>query len=386
MSYIKYAFYAIKCNKLTAVLVIFEIASLLLAANILVSAVSDREMLIAPYKRILGENSMYVCDINYSTKIASGVASSRAESRENILREIKSDYEIYDSCIVNVSDVSSDDDITIVALSDEIYDNLALPLVSGNYGGAAGSFDVPQGTHTLEYSDSGGTHTISLNVTGTFTAGSYVPLMRSYSSGNDLSVNDLYISSNGFGKYIVARKSVFPEIDDLFVTESCFIIKFHDNCEENTEIIKSSAAATNGSEILQNTSKLLLSDLADFIPITICVSLIVLIGTTSISVIIASKSKRQNAVLWICGYSRKALLAAHLVNMSLILVFSVLTAFCVWEILSFLGVEIIATAKFGFLNFLITCAICGVLLAISMAIPTAKIAKATPIECFRRAK
>lgn len=381
MNLLNMIFLSILTNRLAYLLTIIEIAALLLTVNISVSTIADRNMLDKAYNVVLSENSVFVWDTNYTQNKISGLAKTKEQSRELILNDLVGEYKLFDSILF---DGNSPDDVKIIALSDEIYDKLALPLMSGNYSGAVASFGSQTGKFSYTYSDN---EAIDLEITGILTPQTFLPLMRLYSTGTSFSIKDFYVTSDNFKKFILTRKSSVIGHESLFSIEMGFVLQFNDdNYSKNLEILSTKAGVTEGTKILNNSQKALWEDLKDFIPLLVCVSLAVIIGTVSVSIIMNAKCEYRNGVLWLCGYSRRKILFFHFFNMIFMFVISTIIFVCVHQTLCLFKVEFFTSASFSLENILATLIVCAVLIALSMIIPTIKSRKTSPVEYLRRAK
>lgn len=383
MNTLNMIFLSIKTNKLAYFLTIIEIAALLLTVNISVSAVADRNMLDSAYNKVLSENSVFVWDTKYMENKISGAAKNAEQSRELLLNDLEGEYKIYDSIVFEVNFA---DNVKIIALSDEIYDNLALPLMSGNYSGAVTNFGGKTGKFSFACNDgSGENSSIELNVTGTLTSNTFLPIMSSYSTGSDFTIKDFYVTSDNFKSFIITRKSSIEGYENLFGFNLGFVIQFNDdNYAGNVEALSAKAGVTEGYKILQNSKKALRQDLEDFIPLLVCVTLAVIIGTVSVSIIMNSKSEYRNGVLWLCGYSRRKILLFHFFNMIFMFVISAIIFVCVHQTLCLFKVEFFASASFSPANILASVIVCAFLIALSMIVPVIKSRKTAPVEYLRR--
>ena len=380
MNYLNLVFTSIRKNKLTFILIILEIASLLLTVNLLVSTIYDRQMLDVAYRDILRNNSAFVWDVNYIQKKANGLVQDVNHSRSLLLDEIEGEYKVYDTSVMY-------GDVNIIAVSDEIFDNLSLPLVSGNYNEAVSNFECTSGKYSYTYFNGVDEQSIDIEISGVLTANTFLPLMRSYSTGNEFTTKDFYLPSNYFDKFIITKKSSVEELESKFTTESGFIIQFNDkNYEKNLDILSTIAGVKKGSEIINNSQQALYKDLIDFIPVLTCVFFSVLIGTVSISIIMNSKNKYQSGILWLCGYSRRQIVYFHFVSMIVIFVVSVIIYGCAYALFSFMELELFVSTTFSLANIITTVVICSFLLVVSMIIPMIKSYKSSPIEYLRRAK
>ncbi len=378
MNTLNMTFLSIKTNKLAFLLTVIEIAVLLLTVNISVSAIADRNMLDSAYNKVLSDNAAFVWDAKYTENKISGIAKNAEQSRELLLNDLEGKYKVYDSIVL---ESNSADNVTIIALSDEIYDNLALPLMSGNYGGAVTNFGGKTGKFNL---DCGGS-SIELNITGVLTPNTFLPIMSSYSTGSDFTTKDFYVTSDSFKNYIITRKSSVERYESLFAFNLGFLIQFNDdNYRRNIEILSSKAGVTEGGQILKNSQKALWGDLKDFIPLLVCVTLAVVIGTVSVSIIMNAKSEYRNGVLWMCGYSRRKILFFHLFNMTFMFIISTIIFVFVHQTMSLFEIELFKSASFSLANIFATVIVCAVMIAVSMIIPVIKSRKTAPVEYLRR--
>ena len=372
-------------NKLAFFMTIIEIAALLLTVNLLVSTISDRNMLNNAYYEVLSNNSVFVWDTNYTQNKASGIAENKKQSRDLLLNDLNGEYKVYDSVIFEGYSL---DDVKIIAVSDEIYDRLSLPLMTGNYSGAVASFGNKTGNFSYKYSDETKKDlSLNLEITGILTSNTYIPLMRSYSTDAEFTIKDFYISSNNYKNFIITRKSDVKGHESLFSTEMGFILQFSDsNYEQNVEILSAKVGVTDGKKILADTKKELQEDLKNFIPLVICVFLAVVIGTVSISIIMYSNSEYRNGVLWLCGYSRKKIMQYHLFSIIFMFIMSTLICIFVYLLLSMLEIELFASTTFSVVNVFATLIVCLVLIVLSMLVPIIRSRKTSPVEFLRRAK
>ncbi len=387
MSYLKLSFSSFGKNKLTFLLIIIEIAALFLTTNFLVSTLADRQMLTTGYEKILNDNSAVVWDSKWIENKAAGLAQNIGQSRELLLKDITDDYEIYDT--VMLTDVETG--TVIAGVSDEIYDNLALPLMSGDFSEAVASFGFTGSEFNFtrrigenEYRD------FSIKISGMLTSDTYVPMMNYFSTGIDFTINDLYVSSDEYRDYngfIIVRKSVFDEIDLSTACTPVFIIHFSQNYDENISKLRQEAGGVHeGKAVLENSQNALWRDFADFIPVVVCVLLVVIIGTVNISMILNKYNEKRGGVLWICGYSRRQILFAHFISMLIIFVVAAILSVGVYFIMSFLQVELVVSANLSAANVIVTVILSLILILASMIIPAIKSRNTSPIEYLRRAK
>lgn len=371
------------------VFIIIELAVLFFAENYTVSAVKERTMLLEPYKKILGEDSVFVYDGQYPTKaMESDTPPTFIESQNSLLEGLEGNYKVYNFLIYNNPNYS---DYTVYSVDDEIYKSLALPLVSGNYGNgensAVASAGVGKGTIAIETPNG----TMNLDICGTLTSSTFVPQSNVY--GSDITVNDLYTAGKG-GKVIITSRSGLGEAEKSFSCSWGFIVKFDSpkDAQEGIKHFKGIANTLSGSIIINNTNKLIADDLGSFIPVISCVLLIVLIGVISISSMIFDENKYRSGVLWLCGYSRKKIVLIQAASIAILLI----AAMAVFALLAVVMNTLVSSGilnsdsftkiGFGWGNFLVTLLTCAVLIGAATAMPAVKTFKKSPVEYLGRAK
>lgn len=371
MSYIKLFLSSFAKNKLTFFVIILETAALFLSLNFLVSTLRDIEMLNCAYKDIFSDNSVLVDDKNYiRNRLLEGLDTK--QSRERILENITDNYKIYDVLIY------SNPETTILSVSDEIYSHLALPLASGNYSKSVGSFDMTGDTFTVELEDK----VLVLELSGKLTSSTYLPIV-SYTS-TDMTTKDMYQVSPYTIKTVITNRSSIAGFEDLFSVGGAFIIHFDENFDKNVEILNSVANTVRGTRILGNTAEDLKKDFMSYMPLIICVLLITLIGTTSISIILYSQNDRRNSTLWLCGYSRWQILIAHEITLFILTAIAASVGIAVFMVWGMLENSPAAGMTVGVTNIIVSLLMCVLLAGTAMVLPTIKSAKKSPVEYLRR--
>lgn len=371
MNALRFAISSCSRNIFTFVLITLELAALLFSENFVICALKEREMLNTPYESILSANCCYVYDSNYIySQIESNV--STAESRTRLLSSVKGDYSIYDIMSYNNGSVC------VVSISDEIYSELSLPLSSGNYdtleGSAIASKDLPLGTMVVETLNGA----LTLNITGLLTETTYIPQMD-YCS-NEMTIEDFYSSDNPQNVVITNRTSI-ENVQSVFSKSVGFI--FISENDTDIAFLQNNATVLNGTILLNNTQERTQADRKTFYPILICITFVVLIGTICISVILFKQNERRNGIMWLCGYSRSAIILTHLVQVALFPALSTIVFFAAYSVLKLSKSEITLSMTIGWENIAITLASCALLLAVSMVIPMIKFRNISPIEYLR---
>lgn len=374
MDYINFAFLSIKKNAAAFILVILEFAALLLTVNFAVSTINDRQMLSVPFKEILNDKTVYADDWNFIEKHIEQEMNQR-QSRQVMLDEITGDYKIYD--ILHFSD----SEYTVISVSDEIYSRLKMPLVSGSYKTAVGTFGTSLGEHTVTINDL----TLTLNISGNLTQSTFLPMMSSFST-KGFTAKDIFEVSINQPNVIVTNRSSISGFEEKFSVSSGFFITLESDYEGNCKRLTQAGAMVTSKDIIKNNHAALTEDIRSFIPVIICVLLIVIIGTVTISVIINRQNEYRNGVMWLCGYSKRQILFAHGINIFVILIVSAAVGAAVFGVMKVVGIELAVTMNLTVANLITSVILCGILLVISLIIPAAKIAKESPVEYIGRAK
>lgn len=374
MIYLKFAFLSVKKNTVAFVLVILELAALILASNYALSTMIDRRMLIAPFKVISKDDSVYAADIDYGMKrLEFGV--DQRQSRQMILDEISGNYKIYDVLSYTTNEY------TIVSLNDEIYSHLKMPLSAGNYETAIGTFGTKLGEHSLRINGK----ELVINLSGCLTANAFIPMMSSFGT-SDFNTKDLFEPSVNRSNVVVTNRSAIGELENDFSVSNGFFITFKDNYAENFRHLSGICGIVSVTDLMTASDKAIIEDIMDLLPVILCVLFLVIIGITSISVIINDQNEYRNGVMWLCGYSKRQILTALIVNISIMLIISILVSVLTLGLLNLFKIELAVTISLSLANFALSVILCLAMLFISLAIPVIKIARVSPIEYVRRAK
>lgn len=374
MSYLNFTFLSMKKNIAAFVLAILEIAALFLAVNYSVSAILDRQMLNAPFKKILDQNTVYVYDTHFWEKNIESQIDSR-KSRQMMLDEISGDYKIYD-----VLDYYAPN-YTIISVSDEIYSRLEMPLISGKYGNAVGTFGTKSGENLVTV----GGEKLAINVSGILTANTYLPRMNSFTSAG-FTTYDIFDTFVNQPNVILTNRTAISGLEDKFKSSIGFFINIEQDYEENCKNLANVGGIVLGNDIIKNSKAALKDDLISFAPALMCVLCIVIIGILCISAILARQNEYRNGVMWLCGYSKKQMLWSHAVNVLTMLIISVAVGAAVFGILRTCEIEFAVTMNLSLANLISSAILCALLLGISLIIPAKKSANRSPIEYLGRTK
>ncbi len=378
MDLLKLAVLSLSKKAVTLILVIMELAVLFIAENYMVSALKERSMLYVPYRQLLNENSAFVIDTAYTDNLMENSYLTEKQSREQLLDGISGDYTIYDVWVYN------DGAYRIYSLSDEIYDELALPLSAGSYKSGRNCAVAAYGMGMGEYAVDVPSGSLLLDICGNLTESTFVPQM-SYFSSSDMTVKDFYNASVSEKNFIITNRSSINGFEEQFRCEVGFLIQFDTDVNENIALMRSKGEAAEGALIAENTTSALNEDLKSFIPLLGCILMIVLIGMVCISMTIFNENQYRNGILWICGYSRFKMLVIHALSVFVLIVLSLIAGVFLTVLYSLLNGSAISISSGGE-NAAVLILTCISLVIATMIIPIVKTAKTTPIEYVGRSK
>jgi len=374
MSYLNFAFLSIKKNAAAFALAILETAALFLTVNYSVSSMRDRQILSAPFTKILDENTFFVYDTHFWENSIE-LKLDKRQSRQKILDGISGDCKIYDILSYNSSGY------TVISVSDEIYSGLEMPLISGKYGSAVGTFGTRLGENSIAIEDK----TLTVNVSGNLTTSTYLPRMNAFST-RDFTTSDIFEASVNQPNVIITNRSAISGFEDKFEPSFGFLLKFYQDHEENYKSVANAGGIIGGSDIINNSKTSLKDDLAGFVPVLVCVLCIVIIGILCISAILARQNEYRNGVMWLCGFSKKQILWSHAVSVLTMLIISAAVGAAVYGSLRILENELALTMNLTFANLVCSIILCTLLIGISLIIPASKSTNKSPIEYLGRSK
>lgn len=373
MNAIKISLLNFKKNLFTYILVLLEISVLFLAVNYLVSVLKECEMYIAPFRCALNENAVFVNDESFAFNQAF-YGMTGLQSREKLLSDISDEYKIYDVMS------TSNGDYTVLSLSNEIYDELSMPLMTGNYKRSVGTFGTGLGEHEVKFSD--GT-SMKITISGTLTAIASIPEMNIIK--NNMSASDFYYTSVNERNIIITNRTAINGFEDKFNVRSCFFIEFKTNITENTAKLQNiGAEVTPAVLIAENSQKALKADLSGSVPLVCLITFISLLGIVFVSVITFKDNERKNAVFRLCGYSNMRIIGLHCFGIVLLATLSMGVAAAAFTIMKLLKIEAAVGLTLSPLNLLVSLTAIAALVLAAAVVPVILTAKKTPAEYFRK--
>lgn len=368
MNAIKLFLLSFKKNIFSYILVILEVAALIIAENYMICTLNEREMLNKAYYPLLGENSVLAIDMR---------EPFFARSIDKITKNLPQDCKIYNTVY------AANGELEIISVSDEIYENLALPLSFGSYGsienGAVGTVGIKPGNNTMRFDD--GT-SLTLNISGILTDMTYIPMMTEI---GDVTVKELYTSRQGAANTIITSRSAIKGYEKNFVHMGGIIVEFKSDFERGAETLRENGASiTPARSIVEKSDAEMTEDKAKFLPLTAAIAVVVLTGIICISIITFKENERRNGVLWLCGYSRTGIIGVHSIGITLITMMSAVISLTAFGIMRSSGSELVTGRTLSFRNFIVTIITCLALTLFSALVPAIKSRKSSPVEYFRR--
>lgn len=361
-------------NLFSIILVILETATLFLSVNYLASALKERRMLIEPFEFMFNDKTAFVYDDNFITNTML-FNETELQSREHILENIGGGYKIYDIMSASLSDGK----YTVISLSDEIYGRLAMPLQSGSYKSAVGTFGTRLGEHeiTLPSRD-----VLKLTVSGVLTATTFIPEMTGVNSS--MSASGFYSNSvSEQNTVIITNRSSISGFEGQFRGRAGFFIEFTENASDNIAALRSVTTTMPMTDIAKNSRAELNDDLAGFIPLICVIGSIVLLGIVFVSVIIFKDNERKNAVFLLCGYSKKGIVGLHCAGIFLITVLSAGVAWAEFEVLKLLKIEAAVDVKLTLENLAVSVLTILALITAAAIAPMILTARRSPADYLR---
>ena len=374
MNAVKLTLLNFRNNLFSVILVILETATLFLSANYLASALKERRMLIEPFEFLFNDKTVFVNDDHFLDNLMF-FDETELQSREHILENIGGDYKIYDIMSANLSDGK----YTVISLSDEIYSRLALPLQSGSYKNAVGTFGTTPGEHGIPLPNG---DVLKLTVSGVLTATTFIPEMTSVNGS--MSASGFYSSSvKEPNIIIITNRSSISGFEDQFRGRACFFIEFSENAAENIVALRRMTTTIPMTDIAKNSQAELNDDLAGFIPLICVIGFIVLLGIVFISVIIFKDNERKNAVFLLCGYSKRGIVGLHCAGIFLITVLSAGVALAAFEVLKILKIEAAVGVKLTLENLAVSVLTVLALITAAAIAPVLLTARKSPADYLR---
>lgn len=373
MNAVKISLLNFKKNLFTYILVLLEISVLFLSVNYLVSVLKESEMYTAPFRCVLNENTVFVNDEGFAFNQAF-YGMTGLQSRDKLLSDISDKYKIYDVM------TASSGDYTVISLSDEIYDGLAMPLLNGNYKSAVGTFGTKVGEHEIKFSD--GT-SMKIRTSGTLTVITSIPEMNSIK--NNMTAKDFYYTSVNDRNVILTNRTSISGFEHKFSVRSCFFIEFKANVAGNTAKLQNNGAqATPADLIADNSQKALKAELSGSVPLVCLIAFISLLGIVFVSVITFKNNERRNAVFRLCGYSGMRIIGIHCFGIMLLTVLAMGAAAAAFGVMKLFEIEAAVGLALSLLNLIVSLITIAALVLAAAVVPMILTAKKTPAEYFRK--
>lgn len=331
IKYFKYGLLFFRKHYVTYLLMIFQLAFLLIAENVLISNLNSRDVLYTPYENIISKDGYY-----YYQNDAGGIWDENGDTiktADDVLSEtlskLRGDYSLYTYYYTSMLG-GEESALRINIVEDEIYYGLMLPLKNGAHSTEKNTCMITANDIGITVGDTLDFENVSLAVTGVLTDTTYIPDYRSIS--REMSVQDLYeVYSSDSKSYadvdmgdstitlesaeVIAPKSAFEELinggSNGIFRSSMMIIAFDEPQSQEDRAYNESILASTESrdpgwfvKLEQIQEKGLIYRNEDFnkmLPIVVCIIVVIFIGIICSSAIISARQLRKYAILYIVG-------------------------------------------------------------------------------------
>ncbi len=320
-AYAKYGCKIFSRYKLMCAIIIIQLTAVLCALNIAIGNYNSRNMLYVPFEDILSKDGLFMFydDLRFDEN---GNDLSEPVSGNDIF------YEMFDKLKGDVGYTEvyryfSNEPYSVLALPDEIYNALSMPLSKGSYSGA-----VVTCNSDIAVGDTVNVGSTKIKISGVLTENTYIPSLQKCSL--EMKVSDLYDEYNSESDRQPVVIAAYSTVKDEALapnTMKFLYYNFPPTDEErayNDEIIHSGDGMFVPLSEINERSKTYVNDnLKKIFPVAVCVGIIAMLGTICCVSIITVLCLKTHAVLYLCGASLKDCIA---VNTAMIAVIEVISA------------------------------------------------------------
>lgn len=388
MKYFRFALISIYDNIKINLLMILEMVVVFVGVNLIIGSYNNRNMLYEPYREILNNTGWYVAD------------DFNENTGESLTDEMKGELQIVRmysySNLITKNGRSIPVNITICP--DEIIDNMKLPVYSGKWQtdsrketvciAAPNNFGISSMDEiNLPLSD-------SIKVIGILTDPCYIPCFLQWSTSKGI--------ENFYRKYSLKYYSPEEESLELFMSvsefaetgietntaNSSFIVydtaPTAENTEYNEELLKNNyQCGIPLSKIKERTEASISDVLKKFIPIAVCIFVVIMIGFISCTAINTLRQMKNYGTMFLCGMNWNDCIKIIFAYNALIMVCAVSFTAIVFRIFKIMNLSAYFGLSFGINNIMITALILLTVIMMNLIIPSAIVKRKTPVEILR---
>lgn len=296
---IKYGF-SFFCNNIKAnLLIALEIAMLLVTANSLLGFYNNLSILYVPYEDILKNEGVLYFDNSYAFDPEKAI--DKAELFEN-LNKLEGDVLSYYSYTIPLYDESKSAQV-IHIIDDRIYDKLVYPLSSGSFEPGCAVASSLSGYKT---GDTISTEFGEVKVSGVLTTNTYFPVINGCEDVDGL--HGAFTSDIDETEFVIldisSAKKLYTDLPPSFLNDTVMIS--FENCTDeqtrhNYDHLRQKGQVWEFEKINTRTVTKLKEQYARFVPFIYIISIAVIIGIISFSIVTSLDNKADMDILYNCG-------------------------------------------------------------------------------------
>ncbi len=320
-AYAKYGCKIFGRYKLMCAIIIIQLTAVLCALNIAIGNYNSRNMLYVPFEDILSKDGLFMFydDLRFDEN---GNDLGEPVSGNDIF------YEMFgklkgDVGYTEVYRYFSNEPYSVLALPDEIYNALSMPLSKGSYANA-----VVTCNSNIAVGDSVNVGNTKIKISGVLTENTYIPSLQKCSL--EMKVSDLYDEYKSESDRQPVVIAAYSTVKDETLAPGTMKFLYYNSPptdEErayNDEIIHScDGMFVPLSEINERSKTYVNDNLKKIFPVAVCVGMIAMLGTVCCVSIITVLCLKTHAVLYLCGASLKDCIA---VNTAMIAIIDIISA------------------------------------------------------------
>ncbi len=321
-AYIKYSLLFFAKHVGIYILMILQLAFLILAENILIANLNSRDVLYAPYEKIISHDGYYfmqpyasggICDENGDT------IKTNDDILQETLSQMKGSYKLY--CFYHGT--LEDRGINIRVIDDTVFNSLALPLDEGKH--SKNACLVTKNNIGLKAGDEINIDGVKLKISGVLTDKTYLPDYSLIDA--EMSVEQLY-QAYSFSKDFDSEDTQYMEYTEIIAPFSLLkesiengstmlyrsgkmLIAFDEPLSQsdkayNEQVLTAADCDEPGwlisFEQIRRKGQIYRSeDFYKMLPIVACILVVIIVGVVCSSAMISARQMKKFRVLYING-------------------------------------------------------------------------------------
>ena len=322
-AYIKYSLLFFAKHSGLYILMILQLAFLLLAENILIANLNSRDVLYAPYEKIISHDGYYFMQPYASGGISDENGDTIKTSDEILLEtlsQLKGSYKLY--CFYHGT--LEDRGINIRVIDDTVFSALSLPLEEGKH--SKNACLVTKNNIGLEAGDEVDVDGVKIKISGVLSDKTYLPdyslidaemsveqLYQAYSFSKDLESDDSEDTQYMEYTEIIAPYSLLKESieNGALYRSGKMLIAFDEPLSQsdkayNEQVLTAADCDEPGwlisFEQIRRKGEIYRSeDFYKMLPIVACILVVIIVGVVCSSAMISARQMKKFRVLYING-------------------------------------------------------------------------------------